>query len=109
MKKVFALVDCNNFYVSCERLFRPELNGKPVVVLSNNGGCIVARSNEAKLLGIPIGAPLFQFKALIARHNVHVFSSNYALYGDLDGINNAPIDQRVSFLRPNKRRFNYPR
>ena len=83
MKKVFALVDCNNFYVSCERLFRPELNGKPVVVLSNNDGCIVARSNEAKALGIPMGAPLFQFKALIARHDVQVFSSNYALYGDL--------------------------
>ncbi len=83
MKKVFALVDCNNFYVSCERLFRPELNGKPVVVLSNNDGCIVARSNEAKALGIPMGAPLFQYKALIARHNVQVFSSNYALYGDL--------------------------
>ncbi|MBW6520598.1 MAG: Y-family DNA polymerase [Desulfoarculaceae bacterium] len=83
MKKVFALVDCNNFYVSCERLFRPELNGKPVVVLSNNDGCIVARSNEAKALGIPMGAPFFKFRGLLARHNVHVFSSNYALYGDL--------------------------
>ena len=83
MKKVFALVDCNNFYVSCERLFRPELNGRPVVVLSNNDGCIVSRSNEAKALGIPMGAPFFQFKSLIARHAVHVFSSNYALYGDL--------------------------
>ena len=83
MKKVFALVDCNNFYASCERLFRPELNGKPVVVLSNNDGCIVARSNEAKALGIPMGAPLFKVKHLVARHNVHVFSSNYALYGDL--------------------------
>ncbi|MBV5339170.1 MAG: Y-family DNA polymerase [Deltaproteobacteria bacterium] len=83
MKKVFALVDCNNFYASCERLFRPELNGKPVVVLSNNDGCIVARSNEAKALGIPMGAPLFKFKDLIARHKAHVFSSNYALYGDL--------------------------
>ena len=83
MKRVFALVDCNNFFVSCERLFRPELNGKPVVVLSSNDGCIIARSNEAKALGIPMGAPFFKFKALIARHNVHVFSSNYALYGDL--------------------------
>ncbi|MFH2123412.1 MAG: Y-family DNA polymerase [Pseudomonadota bacterium] len=83
MKKVFALVDCNNFYCSCERLFRPELNGKPVVVLSNNDGCIVARSNEAKALDIPMGEPLFKVKHLIARHNVHVFSSNYALYGDL--------------------------
>jgi DNA polymerase V len=83
MKKVFALVDCNNFYSSCERLFRPDLNGKPVVVLSNNDGCIVARSNEAKALGIPMGEPLFKVKHLIARHNIHVFSSNYALYGDL--------------------------
>ncbi|MDO8946174.1 MAG: Y-family DNA polymerase [Desulfocapsaceae bacterium] len=83
MKKVFALVDCNNFYSSCERLFRPELNGKPVVVLSNNDGCIVARSNEAKALGIPMGEPFFKIKDLIARHKVHVFSSNYALYGDL--------------------------
>ena len=83
MKKVFALVDCNNFFASCERLFRPELNGKPVVVLSNNDGCIVARSNEAKALGIPMGAPFFKVKPLIAMHNVHVFSSNYALYGDL--------------------------
>ena len=83
MKKVFALVDCNNFFASCERLFRPDLNGQPVVVLSNNDGCIVARSNEAKALGIPVGAPLFKVRPLIARHNVHVFSSNYALYGDL--------------------------
>ncbi len=83
MKKVFALVDCNNFYVSCERLFRPELNGKPVVVLTNNDGCIVARSNEAKALGIPMGEPFFKVKHVIAKHKVHVFSSNYALYGDL--------------------------
>lgn len=83
MKKVFALVDCNNFYASCERLFRPELNGKPVVVLSNNDGCIVARSNEAKALGIPMGEPLFKAKHLISKHKIHVFSSNYALYGDL--------------------------
>ncbi len=83
MKKVFALIDCNNFYASCERLFRPELNGQPVVVLSSNDGCIVARSNEAKVLGIPMGEPLFKVKHLITRNNVHVFSSNYALYGDL--------------------------
>ena len=83
IRKVFALVDCNNFYASCERLFRPELEGKPVVVLSNNDGCIVARSNEAKALGIPMGAPFFKMKYLIEKHGVHVFSSNYALYGDL--------------------------
>ncbi|MHB1348875.1 MAG: Y-family DNA polymerase [Desulfobulbaceae bacterium] len=80
---VFALVDCNNFYVSCERLFRPELEGRPVVVLSNNDGCIIARSNEAKALGIAMGAPYFQTSALIEREGVEVFSSNYALYGDL--------------------------
>ncbi len=83
MKKVFALVDCNNFYASCERLFRPELNGRPVVVLSNNDGCVIARSNEAKALGIGMGVPYFQNKTLLQQHNVHVFSSNYALYGDL--------------------------
>ena len=80
---MYALVDCNNFYASCERLFQPKLNGKPIVVLSNNDGCIVARSNEAKAVGIPMGAPLFQVKHLVKKHGVHVFSSNYALYGDL--------------------------
>ena len=83
MNKLFALVDCNNFYVSCERLFRPELNGRPVVVLSNNDGCIVARSNEVKALGIAMGAPYFKNKSLIKKHNITVFSSNYALYGDI--------------------------
>ena len=82
-QKLFALVDCNNFYVSCERLFRPGLNGRPVVVLSNNDGCIIARSNEAKALGIQMGAPYFKTRELIRRHAVEVFSSNYALYGDL--------------------------
>lgn len=82
-KKVFALVDCNNFYASCERLFRPELNNQPIVVLSNNDGCVIARSNEAKALGIAMGAPHFKLSDLLARHRVHVFSSNYALYGDL--------------------------
>ena len=83
MNSVFALLDCNNFYVSCERLFRPELQDKPVVVLSNNDGCIIARSNEAKALGIAMGAPYFQNRPLIEKHDVEVFSSNYALYGDL--------------------------
>jgi DNA polymerase V len=78
-----ALVDCNNFYVSCERLFRPELEGRPVVVLSNNDGCIIARSNEAKALGIPMGAPYFKYRPLLEKNEVEVFSSNYALYGDL--------------------------
>ncbi len=80
---MIALVDCNNFYVSCERVFNPKLEKKPVVVLSNNDGCIVARSEEAKELGIPMGAPLFEWKEFIEKHKVEVFSSNYTLYGDL--------------------------
>lgn len=83
MKKVFALVDCNNFYASCERLFRPELNDKPIVVLSNNDGCVIARSNESKALGLKMGDPHFKIKDMLAKHKVHVFSSNYTLYGDL--------------------------
>ena len=82
-KKIFGLVDCNNFYVSCERLFRPDLTERPVVVLSNNDGCIIARSNEAKALGIGMGAPYFKHKSLIHRNNVAVFSSNYPFYGDI--------------------------
>ncbi|MCB1149608.1 MAG: Y-family DNA polymerase [Chlamydiia bacterium] len=77
-----ALVDCNNFYVSCERVFNPKLKG-PVVILSNNDGCIVARSQEAKALGIPMGAPLFKWKEFCDRHRVRVLSSNYTLYGDM--------------------------
>ncbi|GIV26393.1 MAG: SOS mutagenesis and repair protein UmuC [Bacteroidia bacterium] len=80
---MFALIDCNNFYASCERIFRPELNGKPIVVLSNNDGCIIARSNEAKALGIPMGAPLFQYENVIRENNVYVFSANFELYGDI--------------------------
>jgi len=80
---MYALVDCNNFYVSCERVFNPSLNGKPVVVLSNNDGCIIARSNEAKKLGIKMGAPAFQMTDLLRKNRVVVFSSNYVLYGDL--------------------------
>ena len=80
---MFALVDCNNFYASCERVFNPALNNKPVVVLSNNDGCVIARSNESKALGIPMGAPAFEFKKTFEDNNIHVFSSNYALYGDM--------------------------
>ncbi len=80
---MFALVDCNNFYVSCERVFRPDLNGQPVVVLSNNDGCAIARSNEAKTLGIPMGAPAFEYEELFKKHQVKVFSANFALYGDM--------------------------
>ena len=80
---MIALVDCNNFYASCERVFCPSLVGKPVVVLSNNDGCVVARSNEAKALGVAMGVPLFKIKELVATENVQVFSSNYELYGDM--------------------------
>jgi len=83
MPRAFALVDCNSFYASCEKVFAPALANRPVVVLSNNDGCIVARSAEAKALGIPMGKPLFQCEGLIKRHGVAVFSSNYALYGDM--------------------------
>ena len=82
-KPLFLLIDCNNFYVSCERLFRPDLVGKPVVVLSNNDGCIVSRSQEAKALGIAMGEPEFKARPLLRKHGVVVFSSNYELYGDL--------------------------
>ena len=81
--KKIALVDCNSFYVSCERLFNPKIRKKPVVVLSNNDGCIVSRSNEAKALGIKMGEPYFKAKDIIVKNKVQVFSSNYSLYGDL--------------------------
>ena len=80
---MIALVDCNNFFVSCERVFRPDLDGKPVVVLSNNDGCIVSRSNESKAIGIAMGTPYFKVKHLVENGQLTVFSSNYALYGDL--------------------------
>ena len=80
---LYGLADCNNFFVSCERVFRPELNGKPVVVLSNNDGCVISRSNEAKSLGIKMGVPLFQIRKEIEKYDITVFSSNYVLYGDM--------------------------
>ena len=80
---MYALVDCNNFYASCERVFQPKFNGKPVAILSNNDGCVISRSNEAKSAGIPMGAPAFKIKELVKEKNVKLFSSNYALYGDL--------------------------
>lgn len=83
MARYIGLCDANNFYVSCERVFNPKLEGRPVIVLSNNDGCAVARSNEAKALGIKMGAPVFQIQDLIHQHQVQVLSSNYALYGDL--------------------------
>lgn len=81
--RCFALVDCNNFYASCERVFDPRLKGKSIVVLSNNDGCIVARSSEAKALGIGMGKPFFQCRDIIEKHGVHVFSSNYTMYGNM--------------------------
>ncbi|MDB5164004.1 MAG: Y-family polymerase [Candidatus Saccharibacteria bacterium] len=83
MNTVFALIDCNNFFVSCERIFRPDLEGQPVVVLSSNDGCAVARSNEAKALGIPMGAPAFKYRQLFKDHGVVQFSANFELYGDI--------------------------
>jgi DNA polymerase V len=80
---MFGLLDCNNFYVSCERVFQPRFEGRPVVVLSNNDGCIISRSAEAKALGLAMGAPYFQVRELLRQHQVQVFSSNYALYGDM--------------------------
>ncbi|AMK75945.1 impB/mucB/samB family protein [Methylomonas methanica] len=76
---IFAIADCNNFYASCERVFQPKLNGKPVVVLSNNDGCVIARSNEAKALGIKMGAPYFKIEQYAKQEGIAVFSSNYAL------------------------------
>ena len=93
---MFALVDCNSFYASCEQVFRPDLRGKPVVVLSNNDGCVVARSAEAKALGIDEFKPFFQIESILRQHNVHVFSSNYPLYGDLS----SRIKRRYSRLVP---------
>jgi DNA polymerase V len=80
---MFALVDGNNFYVSCERVFNPKLNGRPVVVLSNNDGCVVARSNEVKALGVKMGTPWFQMKDLAKQHGIQALSSNYGLYADM--------------------------
>ena len=83
MKEYVALIDCNNFYASCERVFNPTLKSKPMVVLSNNDGCVIARSNEAKNLGIQMGEPFFKCKSIIESEDVKVFSSNYTLYADM--------------------------
>ena len=82
---MYGIIDCDNCYVSCERVFRPDLNGKPVVVLSNNDGCVVARSNEAKAMGIKAGTPYFQLAEQFPNQKIAVFSSNYELYGELTG------------------------
>jgi DNA polymerase V len=80
---LYALVDCNNFFVSCERVFNPKLINRPVVVLSNNDGCVIARSQEAKDLGIPMGAPAFEYADVFKNYDVKVLSSNFTLYGDM--------------------------
>ena len=95
---MFALADCNNFFVSCERVFRPDLEGKPVVVLSGNDGCVVSRSNEAKALGIKMGVPLCQIQGLVDKEGVICFSSNFSLYGDLS-------DRVMSIIRQHTSRF----
>lgn len=97
-RRAIALVDCNNFYVSCERLFRPELEGKPVAVLSNNDGCVVSRSQEVKAIGIPMAAPWFKVKNLAKRHDVTALSSNYTLYADISN----RVMQLLSQFSPNQ-------
>ena len=99
-KPLWALVDCNNFYASCEKLFRPDLADRPVVVLSNNDGCIVSRSAEAKALGIPMGAPEFKIRPLLKELDVAVFSSNYALYGDISTRILAILEQHCPVVEP---------
>ena len=96
---MYGIIDCDNCYVSCERVFRPDLNGKPVVVLSNNDGCVVARSNEAKAMGIKAGTPYFQLAELFPNQKIAVFSSNYELYGRrLRHISAIPLTSASSIL-----------
>lgn len=99
-KPLWALADCNNFYASCEQLFRPDLAGCPLVVLSNNDGCVVARSKEAKALGIPMGEPVFRLQSSLRAHHVEVFSSNYALYGDLSNRVTATLETVCPAVEP---------
>ena len=98
MKPLLALVDCNNFYVSCERVFRPDLIGKPVAVLSNNDGCVVARSKEVKDLGVKMGVPLFQIQQLVNQHQIKLFSSNYCLYADMSARVMATLEEFAPHL-----------
>ncbi|MDO6739255.1 Y-family DNA polymerase [Wenyingzhuangia sp. 2_MG-2023] len=98
---MYGIVDCNSFYASCERAFRPELKGKPIVVLSNNDGCVIARSNETKVFDdIPMGAVAFQYKQKFKAYGIHVFSSNYSLYGDMSSRVMTIIEQYVDALEP---------
>jgi DNA polymerase V len=95
---MFAIIDCNNFYASCERLFRPDLIGQPIIVLSNNDGCVIARSNEAKALNIKMGQPYFQIKKICNNHGIQVFSSNYSLYGDISARVMQTIEETWPYL-----------
>lgn len=95
---MLALADCNNFYASCERVFQPKLEGKPILVLSNNDGCVIARSNQAKALGIKMGVPVFQLKKLIEQYDIQLFSSNFTLYGDLSKRVMSTIQQEVKAM-----------
>ena len=95
---MLALADCNNFYASCERIFQPHLEKTPIVVLSNNDGCVIARSNESKALGIKMGVPVFQIKNIIEQHSVQLFSSNFTLYGDLSKRVMSTIKQEVKAM-----------
>ncbi|MCF6347216.1 MAG: Y-family DNA polymerase [Flavobacteriaceae bacterium] len=90
---MFALVDCNNFYASCERVFNPNLRNKPIAILSNNDGCVISRSDEAKAVGLPMGAPAFKYKQFFKEHNIHILSSNYPLYGDMSSRVMSILDQ----------------
>lgn len=96
LKPIFALIDCNSFYCSCERIFRPELRNRPVVVLSNSDGCIVARTNEAKALGLKMGDPYFKLKHFLEKNHVAVFSSNYTLYGEMSARVSRAIESLVA-------------
>ncbi len=93
--RLFALVDCNNFFVSCERVFDPALRNVPVMVLSNNDACVIARSQEVKDLGIPMGIPAFKCESLIRRHNIRVLSSNFELYGDMSARVMSVLEEHV--------------
>jgi DNA polymerase V len=109
-RHVFALIDCNNFYVSCERSFNAAIQNTPVIVMSNNDGCVVARSSESKKLGIKMGQPVFECQALIKQHGIQLFSSNYSLYADMSDdeafleLTDLSIDDLTAFGRTNKSR-----
>ena len=97
---MYALVDVNNFYVSCEKVFNPKLEGKPVIILSNNDGCIISRSDEAKALGLKMAEPAFNKKQYLKENNVQVFSSNYTLYGDMRTRETSVLGTKYRLLTP---------